>query len=336
VLQTKHAMREWSRDRKDNCGGRRTLALVPTMGSLHAGHLALVKKAGEVADDIVVSIYVNPAQFAPTEDFGTYPRSLEKDLELLEGFPKVQSVFAPTNLYDDRPSPQTMAQTMASATNSNGSAKKGQQPMTSTSAAEVEDEDDDEGSGDAVAESMATGHQSWVTVSRLQTPLCGVSRPHFFRGVATVVAKLFHIVSPDVAVFGEKDYQQLRVIETMVRELDFGVNIVRAPIVREADGLAMSSRNALLSDDARLRARCISASLKHAQHLVVGRGEFRADVLKQCVVSAVAEAGGEIDYVAVVDAETLQDREDVASTRCIIAAAATFDGVRLIDNISLF
>lgn len=179
-------------------------------------------------------------------------------------------------------------------------------------------------------------------VERLQKPLCGISRPHFFRGVATIVTKLFHIVEPDVAVFGRKDYQQWRVICRMVRDLDFGIEIIGMPICREADGLAMSSRNARLAPDARHRALCIQAALSWAQQAVAAAaaGSGPAPSLQQIrehVWSAIEGAGGKVDYVELVHAENLGAVSDAASQPTLLAVAAWFPAhdrgtVRLIDN----
>ncbi|CAN1831567.1 Pantoate--beta-alanine ligase [Linum perenne] len=174
------------------------------MGYLHQGHLSLVKEAQSLADVIVVSIYVNPGQFSPTEDLSTYPSDINGDIQKLRS---VDAVFHPHNL-----------------------------------------------------EEMGAGHETWVRVEKLEKGLCGKSRPVFFRGVATVVSKLFNIVEPDVAVFGKKDYQQWRIIQRMpkfqqVRDLDFGIRIVGCEVMREEDGLAMSSRNVKLSAEDRQKVR---------------------------------------------------------------------------------
>ncbi|CAI5990105.1 unnamed protein product [Closterium sp. NIES-64] len=227
VISEKEAMRQWSR--KQHCQGR-TVALVPTMGYLHEGHLSLVRLAASLADVVAVSIYVNPSQFAPHEDLLSYPRDLARDLALLKDLP-VAAVFAPADLYlrplyappDQR---HAVAEPPAAAVPGPGGAADC--PAVASAAAPA-------------------GHETWVTVERLQRPLCGGGRPVFFRGVATVVVKLLHIVEPDVAVFGKKDYQQWRLIQRMVRDLDMAVQVVGAPLLREVDGLAMSSRNVRLT-----------------------------------------------------------------------------------------
>ncbi len=268
-------MRAWTRARRAQ---GETIAFVPTMGYLHEGHLSLIRGALSLADHVVASIYVNPSQFAPHEDFETYPRDTERDLSALESL-GCSAVFVPDTLY---------------------------------------------GQGGAPAQ------RAWIEVSELSAPLCGASRPHFFRGVATVVAKLFHIVEPDTAVFGDKDFQQRRVIERMVEDLDLPVRIVGLPIVREPDGLAMSSRNVRLSSEERLRARAVPQSLELAERLI-SAGELDVDAVRRQVRSHIESAGGEVDYVAIVDPDSLQTPDRVSGP-VRVAVAATFGGVRLIDN----
>lgn len=176
-------------------------------------------------------------------------------------------------------------------------------------------------------------HTTWVDVDELTKELCGATRPGHFRGVTTVVAKLFHLVEPDVAVFGDKDFQQRRVIERMVRDLDFGIAIVPGPIVREADGLAMSSRNSRLGADARARAVAISRALGEAR-AAVSAGERDGRALEGAVRAMIEAAGGRVDYVELVDEETLSPAAELVAPS-ILAVAAFFDGVRLIDNARL-
>lgn len=315
VVRDARTMREWSRERR--YGGGETVGFVPTMGSLHQGHLALVEEAKRRADRVVVSIYVNPSQFAPNEDFDEYPRSVESDLAKLRGL-RVDAVFLPRNLYG-------------------GGDREGGEKEQAEKKRRVGESAS--GSGGP----SAGQHQTWVAVSDLQKPLCGVSRPHFFSGVATVVAKLFHIVEPTCAFFGQKDYQQLRVIQTMVKELDFDVEVVGLPIVRESDGLAMSSRNELLSPQDRRNATNISRGLgvvKNAFHRpptgleADARAALDPNTLVQCVKDLILEAGGRVDYVTIADAETLEPvtRLDGKSKSYLVAVAAFFGKVRLIDN----
>jgi pantoate--beta-alanine ligase len=256
--------------------GRR-VALVPTMGALHEGHLSLVQAGYRLADRVIVSIFVNPTQFGPTEDFARYPRDLARDLESLR---KVGAdvVFAPS-----------------------------------------------------VEEMYPNGDATWVTVERLTNGLCGRSRPGHFRGVTTVVARLLHAARPHVAIFGEKDFQQLAVIRRMVRDLCFGVEIVGGPIVREPDGLAMSSRNAFLSARARQQATALNSALHEARALV------RAGLRDAVTICATArqriekEPLAEIDYVELVDTHSLEPVREIGE-RALLALAVRFEGTRLIDN----
>lgn len=265
-------MRAWSRQRRQ-AGAR--IAFVPTMGFLHEGHLSLIRAARSRADVVIVSIYVNPGQFAAHEDLDAYPRDPEGDREKLRRA-GCDALFEPRTLY--------------------------------------------------LAE-----HQTWLRVEPLEGPLCGKSRPDFFRGVATVVAKLFNLVEPDIAVFGRKDFQQLRVVERMVKDLDFPVEIVGIPLVREPDGLAMSSRNARLSPDQRHRAGAIFRGLSRAE-VAFQAGQREAAKLCEQVQAEIQAAGGTLDYVSLVDAETLQSVARVEGP-VVMAVAALFGGVRLIDNL---
>ncbi|KAF0906188.1 hypothetical protein E2562_009209 [Oryza meyeriana var. granulata] len=218
VIRDKAAMRAWSRRR--HAEGK-AVAVVPTMGYLHQGHLSLVSAAAASADPvaIVVTIYVNPSQFAPTEDLATYPSDFAGDLRKLASTGVVDAVFSPPDLYDR-------------GTGRRAAASGG-------------------GAISCLEEEAGDGHETWVRVEHLEKGLCGASRPVFFRGVATIVSKLFNIIEPDIAVFGKKDYQQWRIICRMVRDLDFSIEIIGSEIVREADGLALSSRNVHLSSEER-------------------------------------------------------------------------------------
>lgn len=259
--------------------GRRT-GLVPTMGALHAGHLALVEEARSRADFVVVTIFVNPTQFGPGEDFDAYPRPMEDDLAKCKAA-GVDTVFAPTV-----------------------GAMYGEDAVTT------------------------------VSVTDLTERLCGAHRPGHFDGVTTIVAKLFHIAPCDIAVFGEKDYQQLTVIRRMVRDLDFPIEIVGTPTVREEDGLAMSSRNAYLSATEREHALSLSRALWGAQASVRG-GERDAATLIAAMRETITGAGPcEIDYVEIVDGDSLEPVERVgANVRALVAVR--IGGARLIDNIPL-
>lgn len=252
------------------------IGFVPTMGALHAGHGALIQRAVADCGFVVVSIFVNPTQFGPSEDFDRYPRPLEADLAYCRQL-GVSAVFAPTveQMY---PAPQT----------------------------------------------------TWVMVEKLADGLCGASRPGHFRGVATVCAKLFHIVQPDIAYFGQKDAQQARVIEQMVAELNMPLRIVVCPIVRDADGLALSSRNQYLTDDQRRRAVCLYQALKTACNALQAGNRDAADIKNQ-MRRQIEQAGGQIDYIEIVDSQTLQPLQ-VLNGRILIALAVFFGKTRLIDN----
>lgn len=255
------------------------IALVPTMGALHAGHLDLVRRASEKADCVVVSIFVNPTQFAPTEDFGRYPRNLERDYVALKDTP-ASAIYAPT-----------------------------------------------------ADEMYGEGFASKVFVEGPAEGLESVARPHFFAGVATVVSKLFIQCMPDVAIFGEKDYQQLQVIRRMTRDLDLAVEIVGAPTMREADGLALSSRNAYLSPEERATAPRLHAVLDALAH-AVAKGEPVAAATTRAKDELTA-AGFAIDYIEVRNADTLRPVGDAATEPMRVLAAAKLGATRLIDNLAV-
>jgi pantoate--beta-alanine ligase len=256
---------------------RKKIGLVPTMGALHEGHLSLVRAARAECDCVVVSIYVNPSQFGPTEDFSRYPRTLDSDLALLAGC-RADLVFAPSNEEIYRPE-----------------------------------------------------HATWVEVGSVAEPLEGACRPGHFRGVATIVLKLLNLVRPDAAYFGQKDYQQALVLRRMAADLNVPAAIRVCPIVREPDGLAMSSRNRYLGPAARQRALVLWQSLQLAGQLIQ-RGERRAPVIAARMRERIeAVEGAEIDYVALVDPETLQPIE-ILSGRTLAALAVRIENTRLIDN----
>jgi len=239
-----------------------------------------MRAALQETDFVVVSIFVNPTQFGPKEDFGRYPRPFEEDLRLCAR-ESVDLVFHPD-----------------------------------------------------VAAMYPPGSRTIVEVEELQDLLCGASRPAHFRGVATVVAKLFHICQPDVAYFGQKDAQQTRIIQQMVRDLNFPLRIRVCPIVRAPDGLALSSRNRYLDPDQRRQAPVLFQALEKVKTLVA-RGERDAGVLRQSLVQQIATApGARLEYAAVVDSDTLQALERVQGT-VLVAIAASFGATRLIDNIVL-
>ncbi len=277
VFTDKELMRRWSRGVR---AAGETVALVPTMGALHEGHLRLVELAAAEADRVVVSIYVNPTQFDRPEDLAKYPRTLHTDLKALEGT-SCKAVFAPTEMY-------------------------------------------------------LPGSTTWVTVEGLTDHLCGRTRPGHFRGVTTIVSKFLNVVEPDVAIFGNKDYQQRRVLEQMVRDQDLAIRVVAAPTVREPDGLAMSSRNTRLTPEARAHAVAIPRALEAAR-AAYDEGERGVAALLAAARTALVAAGATIDYVDVADDRTLvplaPDEQLVAPA--VLAIAAFFGGVRLIDNVSL-
>jgi pantoate--beta-alanine ligase len=262
------------------------IALVPTMGYLHEGHLSLMREARRRADEggrrgmSLATIFVNPTQFGPNEDLARYPRDLDGDLAKCASA-GVDAVLAP-----DDPSIVYPA-----------------------------------------------GFQTWVDVTEVSKGLCGERRPGHFRGVATVVAKLFGLSRPHVAVFGDKDWQQLQVIRHMARDLDMGVEVVGMPVVREPDGLALSSRNAYLSADERIRAVAISLALSEAGRRAAA-GERDAASLSAAIAGAVSAAGLRVDYVELVHPDSLAPvARAEPGTRALVAA---FLGrTRLIDNVAL-
>ena len=257
-----------------------SMGFVPTMGYLHEGHLALVKQARIENSAVIVSIYVNPAQFGPREDFGAYPRELNRDLELLreEG---VDIVFVPS---DDEMYPPEFS--------------------------------------------------SWVDVEKVTERLEGASRPGHFRGVATVVAKLFNIVQPSRAYFGQKDAQQVVVIKRMVADLNMGIEVVVVPTVRESDGLAMSSRNIYLSPGERQAATILFKALTLARQLRRG-GEKDAEKIRRQMTSLIQkEPLARIDYVSIADAETLEELS-LIDRPALASLAVRIGKTRLIDNMPL-
>ena len=277
VLRTNDEMTKW---REERYGQGQIVGFVPTMGYFHQGHLALMEEALRQADEVVVSIFVNPTQFGPGEDLDQYPRDLERDLKLCRDL-GVQAIFVP----------------------------------------EVE-------------EMYPPGFQTRVQVEDLTQNLCGQYRPGHFSGVALVVTKLFCAIRPHLAVLGEKDFQQLVVIKRLSEDLNLGVEIVAHPTVREPDGLAMSSRNKYLSAEERSSALTLSRSLLAARDMVTA-GERRADVLVARAKEMIeAEPHTRIQYVQVVDEETMTDIDEVTS-KAVMAMAVFVGQARLIDNMRL-
>jgi pantoate--beta-alanine ligase len=258
----------------------KTIGFVPTMGYLHEGHLSLIRLTRPDCDILVVSIFVNPAQFDPNEDLDKYPRNFERDEELCKK-EKVDVIFYPDKIvmYPDK-------------------------------------------------------YLTYVNVERLSDIMCGKSRPSHFKGVTTVVSKLFNIVKPHIAAFGQKDYQQLAIIKKMVEDLNLDIRIMEGPTVREPDGLAMSSRNKYLAFENRKTALVLYKSLQLAKELV-NEGETSATVIKQEMTSLITQTGKiDIDYITIADGKTLQELEFIQK-HTVIALAAKVGQARLIDNIIL-
>jgi pantoate--beta-alanine ligase len=272
IAELRQLVRNWR-------GQGETVALVPTMGGLHEGHLSLVQLARRHADRVVVSVFVNPTQFAPHEDFAAYPRNEERDREMLGTVP-ADVMYAPE-----------------------------------------------------ASEMYPAEFATRVDAAGVAQPLEGTARAHFFSGVAPVVSKLFLQVQPDVAVFGEKDYQQLQVVKQLVRDLNFPIAIVPGPVMREADGLAMSSRNMYLGPQERLVAAQLYAVLKDAGKELEEGGAVEETVQKG--IGRLQSHGFRVDYLEVRDAGTLLPVEGHAGRPARLLAAAYLGKVRLIDNIGV-
>lgn len=253
------------------------IGFVPTMGYLHRGHLSLIRRAREISDVVVVSVFVNPTQFDPGEDYERYPRDLERDRKLAQGN-GCDVLFVPT-----------------------------------------------------VEQMYPQGYSTYVEVEGLTEGLCGASRPGHFRGVTTVVTKLFNIVRPHLAVFGQKDAQQAVVIKRMVTDLNQGVEIVVVPIVREPEGLAMSSRNAYLSPQERKDATILYQSLRRAEELVASGEREAKRIVDEMTRMINSKGSAKIDYVAIVDAQELKPVETI-SGEVLVALAVWIGKARLIDN----
>jgi pantoate--beta-alanine ligase len=254
------------------------LGFVPTMGYLHEGHLELVRRARAENPSVAVSIFVNPTQFGPKEDFARYPRDPERDLALLEK-EGTDVVFMP-----------------------------------------------------AAEEMYPPAFNSWVEVGKITEKLEGAARPGHFRGVATVVAKLFNIVRPDKAYFGQKDAQQLLVIKKMAKDLDMGVEVIAVPTVREPDGLAMSSRNTYLNAEERKQAVVLHQSLKLAQKLYADGEKDAKAIVKQMTALIGRQPLANIEYISIADTETLDELDKIESA-ALVSMAVSFGKTRLIDNV---
>jgi pantoate--beta-alanine ligase len=283
VLKHPREVAAWSRRlRRD---GQR-IALVPTMGALHEGHLSLMREGLSRADVVAVSIFVNPAQFGPQEDLSRYPRDLEGDVARCASV-GVSMIYAP-------------------------------EPATV----------------------YPPGYRTWVSVEGLGDGLCGASRPGHFRGVSTIITKLFSLFRPHVALFGEKDYQQLQIIKAVNADLELGVDVVGVPTVREADGLALSSRNAYLSATDRERALSISRGLRaaqaHASAAAHAGARITAAMIEAQVHAQLQAAKVEAEYVQLVDAQTLQPLDGLnPGERGRLMVAARLGTTRLIDNVAI-
>jgi len=255
------------------------IGFVPTMGFLHEGHLSLVSAAKKQSDIVIVSIFVNPAQFGLNEDLSSYPRNIERDIKLLENL-DVDYIFFPT---DEQMYPE--------------------------------------------------GYKTWVNVDKITQVLCGRSRPTHFRGVTTIVAKLMNLIDPDLMFMGEKDFQQLVVLKQMAKDLNFRTKIVGCSIIREKDGLALSSRNKYLSSKGRIKALCLNKSLLLAQKLF-NEGISSSNKIISQMTHLIEENEGIIDYIEVFDPVTLEHLSEFESGSRI-ALAVIIENTRLIDNIEI-
>ncbi len=269
LCKTISEIRQWLQD-WDNIG------FVPTMGYLHAGHLSLVKTARKETEHVVVSIYVNPSQFAPNEDLASYPRDLTRDLKLLQEL-NVDAIFFP----DDR-------------------------------------------------EMYPRGFKTWIKVDKITQILCGKSRPTHFQGVTTIVSKLLNIIEPEKMFMGEKDFQQLVVLKQMAQDLNFKTEIVGCPIIREKDGLAMSSRNKFLSSQNRKNALCLYHSLQKAQEMF-DEGIRDSHKIIRTMTKIIERSNCKIDYIEAVNPFTLEHQDHLQKGDRVLLAVF-IDGTRLIDN----
>ena len=257
-----------------------TIAFVPTMGFLHEGHLSLMRMARSLADHLVVSIFVNPTQFGPGEDFKVYPRDIDQDSKKVktEG---VDTLFLPNTV-----------------------------------------------------ELYPSTFETYIRLESLTKRLCGRFRPHHFAGVATIVAKFFNIVRPNIAIFGKKDYQQWLIIRRMVHDLNMNIEIIGAPIVRESDGLALSSRNSYLKKEERIKALSLYKTLTTAEKKVAAGAQDAVVIIQEAVDGISAHEGVAIDYVSICDPETLDDVTEI-NKPVLMALAVKVGKTRLIDNLLL-
>jgi len=263
----------------NNWDAGKRIGFVPTMGYFHQGHLSLVAEANKQSEITVVSIFVNPSQFGPNEDFDSYPRDMQRDLELLSNY-KVDYVFSPSS---EQMYPQD--------------------------------------------------YRTWVEVEGISSILCGASRPGHFRGVATVILKLINIIKPNFMFMGEKDFQQVTVLQTMLKDLNCETQIVPCPIIREEDGLAMSSRNVYLNPEQRKQALCLYRAIQQAQ-AKYKQGLRDTNLLKKQAADLIINSGGKIDYISFVEPKTLQEVA-IADDNTRIMLAVFIGKTRLIDNAPL-
>ncbi len=270
-------MTEWS-DRHRRNG--QAISFVPTMGFLHEGHLSLMKEGKLQGDKLVISIFVNPTQFGPGEDFESYPSDLERDFKLAEDI-GVDVAFTPNK-----------------------------------------------------ADFYPQGFDTFIDQEKLPNHLCGLSRSGHFQGVMTIVTKLFHVVNPDIAVFGEKDFQQLAIIRCMVKDLNFNIRIIGHHTIRESDGLAMSSRNAKLTPAQRTTGLCLISALKKAQNSLKNNETSSAAIIQNAVDFIYSHPDTEIDYIKICDPDTLDDVA-VIDRPVVMAMAVKVGTTRLIDNMIL-
>ncbi len=268
IEETRKIVKQWKKDGL-------SVGLVPTMGYLHEGHGSLIKKCREENDKVVVSIFVNPTQFGENEDLGSYPRDLDRDLQVCESY-GADFIFHPevSEVYDDE--------------------------------------------------------KAYVNIEDLSSHLCGKSRPIHFKGVCTIVSKLFNIVAPDTAYFGQKDAQQLAIIKKMVKDLNFDIKVVGCPIIREKDGLAVSSRNVYLNEEERKAALCLSKAIKRGQE-VISLNLESSDIIEEMSSIIQGEPLAKIDYIQVVDSITMRPVDKVESS-VLVAMAVYIGNTRLIDN----
>ncbi len=276
IISSVNEMASFAKDIKSRA---KSIGLVPTMGYLHDGHLSLIKEARAATDTVVVSIFVNPTQFGPTDDYVSYPRDIKRDrLEVEKAGGDI--IFAP-----------------------------------------------------AVEQVYPESYSTYVEVEGLSEGLCGKTRPGHFRGVTTVCAKLFNIIEPDIAFFGQKDAQQVAIIQKMVKDLNMNVKLKVLPTLREKDGLAMSSRNKYLSPKQRKDASVLYQALNEAKNMIEA-GEKNADKIKERMKKAIDKVDSKIDYISIVDADSLKD-VSVISGKVLIALAVRIGRAKLIDNIEI-